>query len=111
MDIATDIEADTQVVDDAPEVSGKPKARRQAAAPAQAEPNRAPDKPKRKLWRTALMLIVPLILAAVGGYVWLNSGRYVSTDNAYVQADKISISAQVSGPIVEVAVRENQRVE
>lgn len=111
MDIATDIEADTQVVDDAPEVSGKPKARRQAAAPAQAEPNPAPDKPKRKLWRTALMLIVPLILAAVGGYVWLTSGRYVSTDNAYVQADKISISAQVSGPIVEVAVRENQRVE
>jgi len=35
----------------------------------------------------------------------------VSTDNAYVQSDKISISAQVSGPIIEVAVAENQTVK
>ncbi|HYD05966.1 MAG TPA: HlyD family secretion protein, partial [Reyranella sp.] len=36
--------------------------------------------------------------------------HYVSTDNAYVQQDKVSISAEVSGRIVEVAVRENQSV-
>lgn len=63
---------------------------------------------RRRLW---LMLSVPLLLALAGGWYWLNSGRYVSTDNAYVQQDKISISAEVSGPIDEIAVRENQRVK
>lgn len=65
----------------------------------------------RRIGRLVVMLSVPLFLALVGGYFWLTSGRYVSTDNAYVQADKISISAQVSGPIIEVAVRENQPVK
>jgi membrane fusion protein (multidrug efflux system) len=66
--------------------------------------------PKKKRWATMLMLSVPLLVALVGAWLWLSSGRYVSTDNAYVQQDKIAISAEVTGPIVEVAVRENQRV-
>lgn len=66
---------------------------------------------KRKRWpRIALMLSVPLLLLLVGGYFWLTSGRWVSTDNAYVQRDLVSVSSEVSGPIVEVLVRENQRV-
>ena len=56
------------------------------------------------------MLSLPLLLIAVGGYFWLTSGRFVSTDNAYVQQDKVSVSSDVGGRIVEVAVRENQRV-
>ena len=70
----------------------------------------AEAKPRRRYGRLALMLSVPLLLALVGGYFWLTSGRYVSTDNAYVQQDKVSVSAEVAGPVVEVAVRENQRV-
>ena len=70
----------------------------------------APRSRKRGL-RMLVMLVVPLILAAVGGYFWLTSGRYVSTDNAYVQQDKVTVSAEVAGPIVEVAVRENQIVK
>jgi membrane fusion protein (multidrug efflux system) len=66
-------------------------------------------KPKRG--RLILMLSVPLILAIIGGYFWLTSGRYVSTDNAYVQQDKVSISAEVTGPIAAVYVRENQRIK
>ena len=65
---------------------------------------------KRPL-RLVLMLIVPLLLAAVGGYFWLTSGRYVSTDNAYVQQDKVSVAAEIGGQIVDVRVRENQRVK
>jgi membrane fusion protein (multidrug efflux system) len=57
------------------------------------------------------MLSVPLLILLVGGYLWLTSGRYVSTDNAYVQQDKVSVSAEVTGPILEVLVRENQRVK
>src|SRR3954468_17077022 len=67
--------------------------------------------PKKKRLRLILMLSVPLLILLVGGYMWLTSGRYLSTDNTYVQQDKVSVSAEVAGPIVEVAVRENQRVK
>ena len=67
---------------------------------------------KRRSWlRPALMLSVPLLLAAVAGYFYLTSGRYVSTDNAYVQQDMVSVSPDVGGRIVAVNVRENQRVK
>ena len=67
-------------------------------------------KPRR--WgRIALMAAVPLLIAAIAGYFYLTGGRYVSTDNAYVQQDTISISPDVSGRIVQVNVKENQRVK
>ena len=66
--------------------------------------------PRRRWRRPALIGIVPLLIAAVGLYFWLNAGQYVSTDNAYVRQDKVSVSSDVGGRIVEVAVRENQIV-
>lgn len=71
-----------------------------------------PEEPKRRprAFRLILMLSVPLLLVAIGGYMWLTSGRYVSTDNAYVQRDMVSVAPEVSGTIVEVLVRENQVV-
>lgn len=66
---------------------------------------------KSKVWRRVVMLSVPLLIVLVGGYFWLTSGRYVSTDNAYVQQDKISVAAEVTGPIIAVGVRENQVVK
>lgn len=70
----------------------------------------APVKKKRSGRRLALMLAVPLILAAGGGYFWLTGGRFVDTDNAYVQQPKISLSSDVAGRIVSVAVKDNQLV-
>ena len=67
--------------------------------------------PKKNRMRLVLLLSVPLIILAVGAYFYLTSGRYVSTDNAYVQQDKVSASAEVTGRIVEVAVKENQPVK
>jgi membrane fusion protein (multidrug efflux system) len=67
--------------------------------------------PRKMRMRLALMLSVPLLILLVGAYLWLTSGRYLSTDNAYVQQDKASVSAEVIGPIFEVMVRENQRVK
>jgi membrane fusion protein (multidrug efflux system) len=74
-----------------------------------AEAGVAPTR-RKKLLRWALLLSVPLLLALFGGYYWLTSGRYVSTDNAYVQQDKVTVSAEVAGPIAEVLVHENQQV-
>ena len=71
----------------------------------------APDATPRRRWgRLAAILIVPLLIAAVGGYFWLTGGRTVSTDNAYVRQDKVSVSSDVGGRIVTVAVQENQHV-
>ena len=63
---------------------------------------------KRK--RLALMLSIPLLIAAVGLYFWLTSGATVGTDNAYVKQDVTAISTQVNGPVAAVYVRENQHV-
>ena len=60
---------------------------------------RTAEAPKRNLKRIVLMLIVPLILLAAGGYYWLASGTMVSTDNAAIKQDITSVGAQVSGPI------------
>ncbi len=68
--------------------------------------------PKRRgMTRIVLMLSVPLLIVAGAAYAWLTSGRYISTDNAYVRQDMISISPDVSGRIVEVRVKENQPVK
>src|SRR6185503_7777050 len=60
--------------------------------------------------RLILMLSVPVLLLAIGGYLWLTSGRYVSTDNAYVQQDMVSVAPEVQGIVAEVFVHENQQV-
>lgn len=67
-------------------------------------------KPKKWL-RAVLMVSLPLALIAGGAAYYIANDHYVSTDNAYVQQNKISVSAEVGGRIVEVAVRENQSVK
>lgn len=75
-----------------------------AAIPA---PRRGPSRWRRPM----LILSVPAALAVAGGYFWVTGGRTASTDNAYVQQDKVAVGADVSGRIVEVNVRENQHVK
>ncbi|RJF91041.1 HlyD family secretion protein [Sphingomonas cavernae] len=87
--------------------SGEPIVIENAAAVAAPEDGR----PRRRWLRPVLMLSVPLLIAAGAGYMWITGGRYVSTDNAYVQQDMVSVSPDVSGRIVEVLVRENQSVK
>ena len=65
----------------------------------------------RSLRRLVLLVIVPLIVAAIAIAGWLQTGGVASTDDAYVRADKISIVPRVSGRITEVDVAENQPVK
>jgi membrane fusion protein (multidrug efflux system) len=83
-------------------------ARPEAPVPQAAEPVPAP---KRRGGRRLLMLSVPLLLAAGGGAMWLNGGRYITTDNAYVQQPLVAVSSDVAGRIVEVNAAENQPIE
>ena len=65
----------------------------------------------RRGWlRIFLMVSVPLALVAVAGYWYLTSGRYAGTDDAYVQADMVQVSADVAGRVVKVEVADNQPV-
>jgi membrane fusion protein (multidrug efflux system) len=79
----------------------------------------APKKKRRKVklpankggLRTFLMLIVPALLLLGGGYYWLTSGDSVSTDDAFVKQDIVSVSAQVNGPIAQVLVKNGDHVK
>ena len=67
-------------------------------------------RPRAKWRRWVVMLSVPLLIAAIGAYVWLTSGRTVSTDNAQVGAHVVSVAPEVTGRIMAIDVAENQRV-
>jgi len=61
--------------------------------------------------RYGLLIIGPLVLALVGAYYYAIGGRYVTSENAYVKADKIAISTDISGRVTKVNVHENEIVK
>ncbi|HEY0852184.1 MAG TPA: HlyD family secretion protein [Bradyrhizobium sp.] len=91
-----------------PEQKGSPSApARQRLA---AEPRRRLMAGLRRYRRFLLLVVVPLVAALAGLTLYLNGGRYVTTDDAYVGAQKVLITPDVSGKIVSVAVKEGQVV-
>src|SRR3984885_10281487 len=64
----------------------------------------------RERLRRPLMLALPIVLAAFGVAYYLAQEPYISTDDAFVRAAKITVNARVAGQAVEIAVRDNQRV-
>lgn len=81
-------------------------AARDAAVPV----TKAPAKRSRAL-RPALMLGGVAVVAVGALLLWLHGGRYVSIDNAYIHADKLSVSTDVSGIVADVPVKEGQSVK
>ncbi len=65
---------------------------------------------KARLRRMAMIWGVAVV-ATVALALWLTGGRYVSTDDAYVQAAKLMVSTDVSGLVKDVEVREGQHVK
>jgi membrane fusion protein, multidrug efflux system len=66
-----------------------------------------PSRNQRVRW--ALFALLP-IAAVAGAYWYVTGGRFMSTDDAYVQADKVGVSTDVSGIVQEVDVRDNEHV-
>ncbi|HZL30934.1 MAG TPA: HlyD family secretion protein [Pseudolabrys sp.] len=64
----------------------------------------------RKNLRKILLIGLPALAVLIGGGIYLMGGRYISTDNAYVGAQKVLITPDVSGKVVHVAVREGEHV-
>src|SRR5205085_3467475 len=65
----------------------------------------------KSIMRPFLMFIVPALLLIAGGYYWMTSGGSVSTDDAQVKQDIVSVSPQVNGQVVQVFVRNGSRVK
>jgi membrane fusion protein, multidrug efflux system len=72
-------------------------------------PSQSPPEGRRWL-RPALFVVLPLALIA-GGYWYVTGGQVMSTDDAYVEADKVGVSTDVSGIVRDVDVTENQHVD
>jgi membrane fusion protein (multidrug efflux system) len=58
--------------------------------------------------RMTLLVLVPALVALVAVSWYLLGGRYISTDNAYVGAQKVLVTPEVSGKVVRIAVAEGQ---
>ena len=65
----------------------------------------------RRLGRVLFLALGPFVVVTVGGFWYATSGRIVSTENAYVQADHILVTPAVDGMVAEVFVHDNQEVE
>jgi membrane fusion protein (multidrug efflux system) len=79
--------------------------------------NKISETPRRRLTgalrryrRMLLLVVLPLVAVIAGVVFYLNGGRYVTTDDAYVGAQKVLITPDISGKIEKVVVREGQRV-
>jgi membrane fusion protein (multidrug efflux system) len=65
---------------------------------------------KRPNWtRRGLFALLPLALLVVG-YWYVTGGRMMSTDDAYVEAEKVGLSTDVAGIVKDVDVHENEHV-
>src|SRR5216684_4258800 len=89
------------------------------APEAKTSPEAKTDSPKaanlfarigRKRLRMILLAGLPAFAVVVGLGVYLSGGRYISTDNAYVGAQKVLITPDISGKVSRIVVREGQHV-
>jgi membrane fusion protein, multidrug efflux system len=77
-------------------------------------PSKRDESPERtarfsKWKRWALFALLPIALIT-GAYWYVTGGQIMSTDDAYVEADKVGISTDVAGIVQDVDVTENQHV-
>ena len=92
-----------------PEQKGNP-ASPTSPPKAAAEPRRRLMAGIRRYRRFLLLVVLPLVASVAGVTFYLNGGRYVTTDNAYVGAQKVLITPDISGKIEQVVVQEGQQV-
>ena len=64
-----------------------------------------------RLLRVTLLVVVPVTAVLGGLYLYARGGQQVETENAYVKQHNLAVSAEVSGRVIEVAIRDDQPVE
>ena len=79
--------------------------------PQHSQPTKREDEPKGINWlRWGLMAAGVLAVVVGGGLYWLSGGRWIDTDDAYVQADSMTLSTDVSGVVATIPVHEGEAV-
>jgi membrane fusion protein (multidrug efflux system) len=93
-------------------VAEAPSSNPASAAATVVPPAAAPEKPRkrRSLTRPVLFAMLPIAIVA-GGYYYVTGGQIMSTDNAYIQADMVGISTDVSGTVDAIEVHDNEMVK
>jgi membrane fusion protein (multidrug efflux system) len=69
-----------------------------------------PTRPLRQRLRLPLMIAGPAVVVVAGLWWFLTTGRYVETDDAYIQSARSVISADVNGRVMTIDVHDNERV-
>src|ERR1700682_4018306 len=72
--------------------------------------NRSESAAPRSRWRRPLLILGPVALVVGALVFYFATGRYVTEEDAYVQAVNVSISPQVAGQVADVAVKSNVAV-
>lgn len=76
-----------------------------------ADPRRRLVAGLRRYRRFLLLVVLPVVVAIGGLTLYLNGGRYVGTDDAYIGAQKVLVTPDISGKIQKVVVKEGQLVK
>ncbi|MBI1418954.1 MAG: HlyD family efflux transporter periplasmic adaptor subunit [Limimaricola sp.] len=112
MNTVTSLKTDAKTATpDAAEAKAPAPEAEKAAAPAPAPAPHAATPRKGRGRRSILMLLVPAAMIAGGGFYWLNSGRYETTENANLHQALLSVAPDVSGRVVAVNVSDDHPVK
>ena len=107
-ELTDDVPAPTPVANDADQVAAEKLLQRFDAAKPKEKSN-ATLKPRSL--RRILLVLGPAVVLAGSLFAYVTGGRYVSTDNAYVHAGKLTVATDVSGIVAKVDVHESEKVE
>ncbi|WP_297421171.1 efflux RND transporter periplasmic adaptor subunit [Clostridium sp.] len=67
-------------------------------------------KEKRKILIIGILVAIVVALSSIAFYYWYENTYYVSTEDARVNADFISVTPQISGKLLELNVDEGDKV-
>lgn len=65
---------------------------------------------KRKKIIYIILTVMVVVFAAIGGYYWYENTYFVSTEDAKVTGDLVSVGPQISGKLLELNVEEGDTV-
>lgn len=107
-ELTDEVPAPAPVANDADQVAAEKLLQRFDAAKPKEKSN-ATFKPRSL--RRILLVLGPAVVLAGSLFAYVTGGRYVSTDNAYVHAGKLTVATDVSGIVAKVDVHESEKVE
>lgn len=79
------------------------------APPPRTEP--FPPKRARRNWKRPLLFALLPVALIAGGYYYVVGGQVMTTDNAYIRAQALGVSTDVSGTVSEIDVHDNETVK